>query len=163
MRSCQRCLYFLCGLTVCVVAAGIAAVGLLVGATFLFRPRWRHCSRVTCLPLQRREERVCLCSASSINMNIFTRVTRFVTLRNLSVSHELLVTSSESVGVTTGINSAGSPSAIRRCSDQKCKVYSCHLPVTRITLPSFSFCSSVVQGSFASSVVPGSTLRLLET
>ena len=125
MRSCQRCPYFLCGLAVCVVAAGIAAVGLLVGATFLFRPRWRYCSRVTGLPLQRREECVCLCSASSINMKIFTRVTRFVTLRNLFVSHELLVTSSESVDVTTSINSAGSPSDIRRYSDQKCIHVTC--------------------------------------
>ena len=125
MRSCQRCPSFFCGLAVSVVAAGIAAVGLLVGATFLFRPRWRYCNRVTGLPLQCREERVCLCSASSINMKIFTRVTRFVTLRNLFVSHELLVTSSESVDVTTNINSAGSPSDIRGHSDWKCIHVTC--------------------------------------
>ena len=96
MRSCQRCPYFFCGLAVSVVAAGIDAVGLLVGATFLFRPRWRYCSRVTGLPLQRREERVCLCSASGISMKTFARVTRFVTLTNLPVSNNLAVASSES-------------------------------------------------------------------
>ena len=31
--------FFWCGLAVSVVAAAIAAVGLLAGATFLFRPR----------------------------------------------------------------------------------------------------------------------------
>ena len=104
--------------------AALLSVYLSV-SPFFFRPRWRYCSRVTGLPLQRCEECVCLCSASSINMKIYNRVTRFVTLRNLFVSHELLVTSSESVDVTTNINSAGSPSDIRGHSDWKCIHVTC--------------------------------------
>ena len=101
------------------------------------------------MPLQRREERVCLCSASSIHMKIFTRVTRLVTLRYLSVSHELLVTSSESVGVTTSINSAGLPSDIRRYSDQKCIHVTCLSYVSLSPLYLFFFSCSRNQAESA--------------
>ena len=73
-----------------------ALLSVYLSVSLFFRPRWRCRSRVTGLPLQRREERVCLCSASSINMKTFARVTRFVTLRNLPVSNEVSVANSES-------------------------------------------------------------------
>ena len=83
-------------------------------------------------------------------MKIYIRVTRFVTLRNLSVSHELLVTSRESVGVTTSIVLDHVGTYANAVTRSVLMSYACRMHHLALFI-------------FFSSVVPGTTLSLLET